>query len=131
MSLRLGAGPVGGDGADSDGGRCSRRHRQLSRTSANPEQEDADRDGVGDACDDCAETNAGDPVLRSGCSPAQRAHATAPSETRGVVERSGAYMQCIARSLKILSERKQVSRSRVRELIQEAYAPAAAAASWR
>jgi hypothetical protein len=110
--------PVAADGPDGDGDgipdgidRCP--------TVADAEQADADRDGVGDACDQCEETEFGDPTLPSGCSPQQLCPCDGPTETQEWRDQR-AYMQCIARSLKSLSERRKVSRSRVRELIQEA-----------
>jgi hypothetical protein len=116
--IALVARPVAADSADGDDDGVPDGLDNCSNL-VNPEQEDADRDGVGDACDKCAETDLGDPVLRSGCSPAQMCPCDGPSENQEWSSQR-AYMQCIARSLKILSQKGKVSRSRVRELIQGA-----------
>jgi hypothetical protein len=116
--VALVARPVAADGADGDGDGVPDGIDNCPSL-VNPGQEDADRDGVGDGCDDCAETDAGDPVLRSGCSPEQLCPCDGPTDGEEWASQRD-YMQCIARSLKVLSERKKISRSRVRELIQEA-----------
>jgi hypothetical protein len=116
--VALVARPVAADGADRDKDGIPDGIDSCPNL-AKPEQPDTDRDGIGDACDECAETELGDPVLRSGCSPEQLCPCDGPSETEDWASQRD-YMQCIARSLKVLSERKKVSRSRVRELIQEA-----------
>jgi hypothetical protein len=83
------------------------------------DQSDEDHDGVGDACDACPGTDPGSPVLADGCAPNQHCPCEGPTENEEWRSQR-AYVQCIARSLKTLSEAGKVSRSRVREIIQEA-----------
>jgi hypothetical protein len=110
--------PVAADGPDGDGDGVPDGIDRCPNL-ATSDQNDADRDGVGDACDECEDTAFGDPVLPNGCSPDQLCPCDGPSSTE---EWSGQrqYVQCIARSLKALSAKKRVSRSRVRQLLQDA-----------
>jgi hypothetical protein len=116
--VTLVARPVAAEGPDEDGdGVPDSIDRCLNLS--DPDQDDGDRDGVGDACDDCPETAFGDPVLPTGCSAAQVCPCDGPGESEEWSSQR-AYVQCVARTLKTLSEQKRVSRSRVRQLIQNA-----------
>jgi hypothetical protein len=110
--------PVAADGPDGDGDGVPDGIDSCPSLST-AEQVDADRDGVGDACDQCEETDFGDPVLPSGCAPTQVCPCDGPSDSEEWSSQR-AYVQCIARSLKTLSEDRRISRSRVRAAIQEA-----------
>jgi hypothetical protein len=83
------------------------------------DQEDQDQDGVGDACDECADTQLGSPILDDGCSPSQRCPCDGPSPDRQWGS-PHEYVQCVARTLKELYRQKKLTRSEVREMMQDA-----------
>jgi hypothetical protein len=116
--VTLVAEPYSAEGPDADGDGVVDSIDNCPNLNAR-DQTDEDHDGVGDACDACPDTPAGSPVLADGCAPTQRCPCDGPSDTEEWRSQR-AYVQCIARSLKTLSEAGKVSRSRVREIIQEA-----------
>lgn len=117
-SVTLVAEPYSAEGPDADGDTVVDSIDNCPGLRAR-DQSDEDRDGVGDACDSCSETPAGSPVLDDGCAPTQSCPCDGPRENEEW-RNQRSYVQCIAQSLKTLSERGKVSRSRVREMIQEA-----------
>jgi hypothetical protein len=116
--VTLVAEPYSAEGPDADGDGVVDSIDNCPNLNAR-DQSDEDRDGVGDACDACPGTDPGSPVLADGCAPTQRCPCDGPNEDEEWRSQR-AYVQCIARSLKTLSEAGKVSRSRVREIIQDA-----------
>ncbi len=105
-----------GPDADSDGVPDS-----LDNCSAvsNSDQHDGDRDGLGDACDACSATAAGEPIMADGCAPSQRCACEGPGPDEEWPSQR-AYVQCVARALKALRREGKLSRSEVRQKIQDA-----------
>jgi hypothetical protein len=112
LMITIVAAPEVPDGPDDDGDRVLDDADSCPDT-PNPDQADADRDGVGDACDVCAATEAGLPVLDDGCAPAQHCPCDGPT-VGDDWQNQRAYVQCIARELKALRRQGKISR---RELV--------------
>ena len=110
--------PVMTDGPDADGDGVPDTLDNCPQI-ATRDQQDQDQDGVGDACDECADTQLGSPVLNDGCSPSQRCacDGPAPDKEWGSPRE---YVQCFARALKQLYRQKKLTRSEVREMMQDA-----------
>lgn len=117
-SVTLVGEPYLAEGPDADGDSVADGIDNCPALAAR-DQGDEDHDGVGDACDACSETPAGLPVLEDGCAPTERCPCDGPRENEEWRSHR-VYVQCIAQSLKNLSEKGRVSRSRVREILQEA-----------
>lgn len=85
----------------------------------NADQLDGDTDGVGDACDQCEATAADGPVFADGCGLSQRCPCDGPS-TGAEWANHRAYVQCIARELKVLRRDGRVARQEIVDLMQQA-----------
>jgi hypothetical protein len=103
---------------DADGDGISDRADNCPKAPS-ADQSDADLDAVGDACDTCAETLPGDLVLRNGCSIAQTCPCEGPSEG-GEWSNQRDYVQCVARTLKVMRRRDLLERSEIRRRLQDA-----------
>jgi hypothetical protein len=116
--LTIVAVPEAADGPDTDGDGVPDTLDNCP-TTASSDQTDTDGDGVGDACDDCPDTPLGSPVLSDGCAPSQRCACEGPTpEEEWSSQRQ--YVQCIARTLKLLYDEHKLSRSEVRQMLKDA-----------
>jgi hypothetical protein len=89
------------------------------RSVANASQSDADADGAGDACDQCPDTPPTDTVISDGCSLSQRCPCDGPTpDVEWKSQRD--YVQCVARQLKTLRQARNLGKSEVRLLLQDA-----------
>jgi hypothetical protein len=75
----------------------------------NADQRDDDSDSVGNPCDTCSDGTAGSPVGPDGCRTDQSCPCHA-SMTGVVWEDQGAYLRCVAHSLRVLRRTGQMSR---------------------
>ena len=116
--VMLVAEPVVTDAADGDGDGIPDSLDNCP-TVSNPDQDDSDHDRAGDACDACAQTPLGSPVLYDGCAPSQHCACDGPAPDEEW-ESQRAYVQCIARALKELRREALLSRSDIRHMIQDA-----------
>jgi hypothetical protein len=110
--------PAAGDEQDVDGDGIADAADNCAQI-ANPSQGDADEDGVGDACDSCAGSQAGDMVMADGCSIEQQCPCDGPAEDQQWDSQRD-YVQCVARQLKVLRHQRNLDRSEVRRLLQDA-----------
>ena len=116
--LKIVAVPAATSGPDADADGVPDGLDNCPATS-NPDQHDPDHDGVGDACDVCSDTAVGDPIMADGCAPSQRCACSGPSPDEEWSSQR-AYVQCIAQVLKALRREGKLSRSEVRQMIQDA-----------
>jgi hypothetical protein len=110
--------PANADGDDADGDGVADQVDNCSYV-ANSSQLDSDGDGVGDACDGCPDTPAGETTITSGCSLSQRCPCDGPSPDHDCDSQRD-YVQCVGRELKTLRQRKHLSRSELRLMLQDA-----------
>ena len=116
--LTIFAVPDAADGPDTDGDGVSDALDNCPSTDP-PDQEDSDNDGAGNVCDVCPETPLGSPVLSDGCAPSQRCPCEGPdTDTEWLSQRE--YVQCVARTLKLMHEQRKLSRSEVRQMMKDA-----------
>ena len=118
LMITIVAVPVATDGPDGDGDRVLDTVDNCPRA-ANPDQGDADGDGVGDACDACADTGRRSPVRNDGCAPEQHCPCDGPTVGEDWPNQR-AYVQCIARELKSLRRLGKISRHELVTLVREA-----------
>jgi hypothetical protein len=118
IRVTLVAMPSTADGDDADGDGVADQVDNCSYV-ANSSQLDSDGDGVGDACDGCPDTPAGETPITSGCSLSQRCPCDGPSPDREWDSQRD-YVQCVGRELKTLRQRKHLSRSELRLMLQDA-----------
>lgn len=107
---------VDGDGVENDGDNCPRaaNEDQLDSTDEQP-------DGVGDACDRCPGTRAGDDVDYRGCSVDQQCPCESPRV--GAAWRSRAeYLACVRVEVMGLAERGAVTRRQAQAIRHRARA---------
>lgn len=118
FTLRLVAEPERAAGPDGDLDGVSDAVDNCPTTTSS-DQSDGDGDLVGDACDRCPDTPVNEPVLPSGCALPQACPCEGPVDG-GEWTGQRAYVQCVARTLKQLRVRGQLSRSEIREQLQSA-----------
>lgn len=116
--LVLSASPSGGGEHDADYDGVADSTDNCA-TMPNADQRDDDADGVGNPCDTCSDGTSGSPVGPDGCRTDQLCpcHATmagAPWENQG------AYLRCVARSLRTLRRTGQMSRGDAIKALRQA-----------
>ena len=110
--------PAAADPSDADGDGIPDQADNCPHV-ANPAQTDSDGDGVGDACDACPGTAPADTVLLNGCSVAQLCPCDGPAPDQGWQSQRD-YVQCVARQLKTLRQERNLDKSEIRVLLQDA-----------
>jgi Thrombospondin type 3 repeat len=116
--LKIVAIPAGTDAVDSDADGIPDAIDNCP-TLSSPDQNDQDGDGVGDPCDACPDTPLVSPVLEDGCAPAQACPCAGPTPDEDW-KSSRDYIQCIAGALKTLRDQGKLTRSEIRQLLQDA-----------
>lgn len=88
---------------------------------ANVDQRDQDHDQVGDACDECSDSDRREAVSAHGCTAAQACPCNGP-RVGGLWKSRGEYLMCIGREMRSMRRSGKLSRHEAMQAIRDAAA---------